>query len=127
MRTSLASWLAGVAGTFVAISLLFLNWRILLLALPPIVYLALAGLRPVPAPVLDVARQASRDRLSVGQEVLVTVRVANRGPRPARGPGGGGGGGASADDARRRPPPGGGGAGEGPAAPPPPVGRADRV
>src|SRR3990170_3887412 len=81
MRTPLASWLAGVAGTFVAISLLFLNWRILLLALPPIVYLALAGLRPVPAPVLDVARQASRDRLSVGQEVLVTVRVANRGPR----------------------------------------------
>ena len=81
MRTSHASWLAGVAGTFVAISLLFLNWRILLLALPPIVYLALAGLRPVPAPVLDVARQASRDRLSVGQEVLVTVRVANRGPR----------------------------------------------
>jgi len=81
MRTALASWLAGVAGVFVVLALLFLDWRLLLLALPPLVYLAMAGLRPVPAPVLDVSRHVTRDRLSVGQEVVVTLRVANRGPR----------------------------------------------
>ncbi len=81
MRTALASWLAAVAGVFVVLALLFIDWRLLLLALPPLVYLTMAGLRPVPAPVLDVSRQVTRDRVAVGHEVTVTLRVANRGPR----------------------------------------------
>ena len=81
MRTSLASSLASVAGIFVVLALLFLEWRLLLLAIPPLTYLVLAGLRPVPSPVLDVIREVSEDRAPVGQEVSVTLRVANRGPR----------------------------------------------
>jgi uncharacterized protein (DUF58 family) len=81
MRTALASWLAGVAGAFVVLALLFLDWRLLLLSLPPLVYLSVACLRPVEAPVLDVTRQVTRDRVPVGQEIAVTLRVANRGPR----------------------------------------------
>jgi len=81
MRTTLASWLLGVAGTFVVLALLLLQWQLVLLTLPPLVYLTLAGLRPIQRPVLDVSRQVSRDRASVGQEVLVTLRVANRGSR----------------------------------------------
>ena len=81
MRTRLASWLAGVASTFVVLSLLFLNWRLQLLALPPIVLLALAGIQPLTAPLVDVVREVSRDRAAVGQEIRVRVRVANRGPR----------------------------------------------
>ena len=81
MRTALAPWLAGAAGVFVVLAIVLLDWRLVLLALPPIVFLALAGIRPVPAPVLDVAREVSRDRVAVGQEIHVTLRVANRGPR----------------------------------------------
>jgi uncharacterized protein (DUF58 family) len=80
MRTSLASWLAGSAGTMIVLAVLLLDWRLVLLALPPVVFLALAGMRPVPVPVLDVVREVSRDRVAVGQEVRVTLRVANRGP-----------------------------------------------
>src|SRR3989442_3788746 len=80
MRTALASWLAGAAGAMVVLSLLLLDWRLVLHALPPIVFLALAGMRPVPVPVLDVVREGSRDRSAVGQEIRVTLRVANRGP-----------------------------------------------
>ena len=81
MRTALAPWLAGAAGMFVVLAVLLLDWRLVLLAIPPIVFLALAGMRPVPAPVLDVVREVSRDRVGVGQDVDVTLRVANRGPR----------------------------------------------
>ncbi|MEK6911459.1 MAG: DUF58 domain-containing protein, partial [Candidatus Thermoplasmatota archaeon] len=77
----MASSLASVAGIFVVLALLFLEWRLLLLAIPPLTYLVLAGLRPVPSPVLDVIREVSEDRVPVGQEVSVTLRVANRGPR----------------------------------------------
>src|SRR5438093_401056 len=81
MRTSLASWLAGSAAAFVVLAVLFLDWRLVLLSAPPLVFLVLAGMRPVPAPLLDVVREVSRDRVAVGQEVHVTLRVANRGPR----------------------------------------------
>ena len=81
MRTALASWVAGVAATFVVLALLFLEWRLVLLAIPPLVFLAFAGMRAVPAPVLDVVREVSRDRVAAGQPVHVTLRVANRGPR----------------------------------------------
>ncbi|TLZ58537.1 MAG: DUF58 domain-containing protein [Methanobacteriota archaeon] len=80
MRTALASWLAGASAGFIVLSLLFLDWRLVLLALPPVVFLAIAGMRPVPAPVLDVVREVSRDRSAVGQEIRVSLRVANRGP-----------------------------------------------
>ena len=39
MRTALASWVAGVAATFVVLALLFLEWRLVLLAIPPLVFL----------------------------------------------------------------------------------------
>ena len=81
MRTSLAAWLAGVSGAFVVLALLLLDWRLVLLAIPPVVFLSLAAMRPVPVPVLDVMRHVSRDRVGVGQEVRVTLRVSNRGPR----------------------------------------------
>src|SRR5437773_6476465 len=81
MRTALAPWLAGAAGMFVVLAVLLLDWRLVLLAIPSIVFLALAGMRPVPAPVLDVAREVSRDRVGVGQDVEGPLRVANRGPR----------------------------------------------
>src|SRR3989442_1023284 len=80
MRTALASWLAGVSAGFIVLSLLFLDWRLVFLALPPVVFLAIAGMRPVPAPVLDVVREVSRDRSAAGQEIRVSLRVVNRGP-----------------------------------------------
>src|SRR5437879_12150737 len=80
MRTALASWLAGASAGFIVLSLLFLDWRLVFLALPPVVFLAIAGMRPVPAPVLDVVREVSRDRSAAGQEIRVSLRVANRGP-----------------------------------------------
>src|SRR5881296_3921428 len=81
MRTALASWLVGASAGFIVLALLLLDWRLVLLAVPPVVFLAIAGMRPVSAPVLDVVREVSRDRSVVGQEVRVTLRVANRGPR----------------------------------------------
>jgi len=81
MRTSLASWLAGASAGFIVLALLLLDWRVVLLALPPVVFLAIAGMRPVTIPVLDVSREVSRDRSAVGQEFRITLRVANRGPR----------------------------------------------
>jgi len=80
MRTALAPWLVGAVCVFVVLAIVLLDWRLVLFALPPIVFLTLAGMRPVRAPVLDVARQVSQDRVGIGQEVRVTLRVANRGP-----------------------------------------------
>ena len=54
-----------MAATFVVLALLFLEWRLVLLAIPPLVFLAFAGMRAVPAPVLDVVREVSRDRVLV--------------------------------------------------------------
>lgn len=81
MRTSFVTTLTSAAGTFIVLALLFLEWRLLLLAIPPLTYLVLAGLRPVPPPLLEVSREVSEDRVPVGQEVSVTLRVRNRGPR----------------------------------------------
>jgi len=81
MRTTLASWLAGSAFIFVVLAFLFLDWRLLLLSIPQLMYLAVSGLMPVPKPVIDVTCDVSHDRVSVGQEFRVTLKVLNRGPR----------------------------------------------
>jgi len=81
MRTTLAAWLAGIACAFIVLAFLFLDWRLLLLTLPSLVYLAISGLTPVPKPMIDVSCNVSQDRVSVGQEVQVTLKVVNRGSR----------------------------------------------
>ena len=81
MRTAMATWLASMATIFVLLALFFLEWRLLVLTLPPLVYLALAGARPLLAPTLDIVRKVSPERSPIGQEITVMLRVANRGRR----------------------------------------------
>ena len=80
MRTRLATALVG--GTLLALiaALALRSWPVILLALPPLVFLAMGSLEPPAVPQLAARRELSRDRLSVGTEAEVRVVVRNQGP-----------------------------------------------
>ena len=80
MRTPFASGLVGASVAFLFVGLAARSWEVVLLALPPLTFLALGTLAPPPRPQVDAARVLSRDRLSVGAEVEVSVTVRNEGP-----------------------------------------------
>ena len=80
MRTPLASALVATALAALLAGLAVRSWPLVLLSLPPLVFLALGSLDPPPRPKLRVTRTVSRDRLSVGVEAAVTLRVTNEGP-----------------------------------------------
>ncbi len=79
MRTPLASALVGAAMTALLGGLVLRSWSLVLLALPPLAFLALGTLEPPAEPRLTATRTLSRDRLSVGSEAEVRIRVVNDG------------------------------------------------
>ncbi|HET9223093.1 MAG TPA: DUF58 domain-containing protein, partial [Roseiflexaceae bacterium] len=65
--------------TLVLVGLATLEGTLLLLALPPLVYLAAGLLDQPPTPSLSVSRSLSSDRVAPGAPVVVTLSVANQG------------------------------------------------
>ena len=80
MRTSLSSGLAAMSLGALVLGLALRSWQLVLLALPPIIFLALGSLFPTPEPKVVAMRSLSRDRVSVGTEVNVEVVLRNEGP-----------------------------------------------
>lgn len=80
MRTSLSSGLAAAALGLLLVGLALQRWQIVLLALPPIIVLALGSLAPPPRPRLVAVRSLSQERTATGQEVDVELLVRNEGP-----------------------------------------------
>ncbi len=80
MRTRLASALVGATLTALLAALALRNWSVVLLALPPLAFLAVGALEPPAEPRVSVRRSLSRDRLSVGTEAEVRLVLQNEGP-----------------------------------------------
>lgn len=80
MRTPLASALVGATLVALLAALALRSWSVVLLAIPPLAFLALGSLDSPAVPVVAAARTLSRDRLPVGGEAEVRVLVSNRGP-----------------------------------------------
>ena len=80
MRTPLASGLTALAFVFVLLGLGFRSWQLVLLALPPLAFLATAALVPPVVPVIRATRTLSRDRIEAGQAFEASVLVVNDGP-----------------------------------------------
>lgn len=80
MRTPLAGALFAVAMAALLGGLALRSWPLVLLSLPPLVFLALGSLDAPPRPRLVAMRALNRDRLSVGSEAEVRLRLTNEGP-----------------------------------------------
>lgn len=80
MRTPLASGLAATSLGFLLAGLALRNWQLVLLALPPVIFLAIGALLPPAAPRVLAIRSLSRDRAQVGWDVEVELSVRNAGP-----------------------------------------------
>ena len=80
MRTSLSSGLAAASLGLLLFGLALKSWQVVLLALPPIIVLALGSLTPPPTPRITAVRSLSRERAAAGQEVDVELIVRNEGP-----------------------------------------------
>src|SRR5438132_2502234 len=80
MRTPLASGLAAAALGLLLSGLALRSWQLVLLALPPIIVLALGSLFPPVRPRVVAVRSLSRDRAEVGHPVEVHLLVRNEGP-----------------------------------------------
>lgn len=79
MRTPLASALVGAALFALLAGLALRTWSLVLLALPPVAYLALGSLEPPQEPRILAIRSLSRDRLPAGSEAEVLLSVRNEG------------------------------------------------
>lgn len=80
MRTSLSSGLAAASLGLLLVGLALQSWQVVLLALPPIIVLALGSLAPPPRPRLAAVRSLSQERTATGQEVDVELLIRNEGP-----------------------------------------------
>src|SRR2546429_3706493 len=80
MRPPWASGLAAAARGLLLAGLALRSWQLVLLALPPIIVLALGSLFPPVRPRVVVVRSLSRDRAEVGHPVEVHLLVRNEGP-----------------------------------------------
>jgi len=79
MRTTVSSGLAGTSLAFLLAGLGLRSWELVIIALVPLVFLALGALAPPSRPRLLALRTMSRDRLEVGREIEVTLEVRNEG------------------------------------------------
>ena len=77
MRTPLVTRLVATSLAFLFLGFAFKSWHIVLLAMPPLLFLALGSLSPPAEPVLAIARAVSRDRLQAGGLVDVELVVRN--------------------------------------------------
>ena len=80
MRTPLSSGLAAASLGFLLLGFAARSWQLVLLALPPLVFLGVSASLPPGRPVLSTVRSLSRDRIQVGGEVEVRLDVVNDGP-----------------------------------------------
>src|SRR5437870_5736141 len=80
MRTPLSSGLAAASMGLLLLGLVIRSWQVLLLALPPMIVLALGSLAPPPRPRIVALRSLSADRTDAGREVDVELVVRNEGP-----------------------------------------------
>src|SRR5213592_593108 len=80
MRTPLSSGLAAASLGLLVAGLAFRSWQVILLALPPVIVLALGSLFPPARPRLVAVRTLSRDRAEAGRDVEVKLVVRNEGP-----------------------------------------------
>ncbi len=80
MRTPLASGLAATSLGFLLVGLALRSWQVVLLALPPIIFLALGSLFPPVPPEVFAIRSLSRDRAQAGWDVEIELVVRNEGP-----------------------------------------------
>src|SRR5207247_3135552 len=81
MRTPLSSGLAAASLGLLVAGLAFRSWQVVLLALPPVIVLALGSLFPPVRPRLVAVRTLSRDRAEAGRGVEVKLVVRSHGPR----------------------------------------------
>ncbi len=79
MRTRLTSVLVAVALLALLGGLALRSWPLVLLCLPPLVFLALGSLEAPAPPRLSTERTVSVDRLFVGSELEVRLRIKNEG------------------------------------------------
>src|SRR2546428_11568203 len=77
MRTPLSSGLAAASLGLLVAGLAFRSWQVVLLALPPVIVLALGSLFPPARPHLVAVRTLSRDRAEAGRGVDVELGVRN--------------------------------------------------
>jgi uncharacterized protein (DUF58 family) len=77
MRTPLVAALSAAGMAFLVVGFALRSWQVVLLALPPVIFLGLGALAPPAAPHLAVVRSVSRDRLQVGGAVEVELVVRN--------------------------------------------------
>jgi uncharacterized protein (DUF58 family) len=80
MRTPLSGGLAAASLGLLVAGLALRSWQVVLLALPPVIVLALGSLFPPPRPRLTAVRTLSRDRAEAGRDVDVHLVVQNAGP-----------------------------------------------
>lgn len=80
MRTPLAGAFFAVAMVALLGGLALRSWPLVLLSLPPLVFLALGSLDAPVRPGLVATRVLDRDRLSVGTQAEVRMHVVNQGP-----------------------------------------------
>ncbi len=79
MRTPLASALVGAALAALLGGLALRTWSLVLLALPPLAFLAVGSLELPAEPRVTASRALSRDRIAVGTEADVRLLVKNEG------------------------------------------------
>ena len=79
MRTPLSSGLAAASLGLLLLGLAARTWQIVLLALPPIIVLAIGSIAPPARPRLAVVRSLSRERTDSGHDVDVELLVRNEG------------------------------------------------
>ncbi len=79
MRTRLASALVGSVLAALVAALALRSWSVVLLALPPLAFLAIGSLEPPAEPRVSVTRVLSRERLAVGMEAEIRITLGNEG------------------------------------------------
>src|SRR5437762_11638662 len=80
MRTPMSRGLAAASMGLLLLGLVLRSWQVLLLALPPMIVLALGSLAPPPRPRLVALRSLPPDRTDAGREVAVALVVPDAGP-----------------------------------------------
>lgn len=79
MRTPLVAGLGATSMIFLLSGVILRNWQIVLLSLPPLLFLAIGTIAAPAPPVLSAERTVSRDRLEVGSELRVGLTLRNEG------------------------------------------------
>lgn len=80
MRTRLTGWVLSIAAFFLVWGLLNVHPTVVALVIPLLLYLALGAVFGRPELNFEVSRTVERDRVSLADEVGVTLAIQNRGP-----------------------------------------------